>query len=245
MGLYMDRTLTFGGKIQEPGIRMLSDMSAVLLDPDILQAGDRGLYYMYRDLALSNKDREIMQEHGLRYDITIIPPAMLGREYVKTAGHYHPTVPGTDISYPEVYEVLSGEAHYLLQKREAVGVSDVVLIKASARDKIIIPPDYGHVTINASNKELKMANWVSRDFSSVYEPFIEMHGAAYYLTTAGMIQNPTYRDIPEVREIRPRNFNQVGLIKSKEMYGLIRSIKDLAFLNQPQEFMGLFEDFIA
>ena len=126
----MDRTLTFGGKTQEPAIRMLSDMSAVLLDPDILQAGDRGLYYMYRDLALSNKDREIMQEHGLRYDITIIPPAMLGREYIKTEGHYHPTVPGTDISYPEVYEVLSGEAHYLLQKRDAVGVSDVVLIKA-------------------------------------------------------------------------------------------------------------------
>ena len=110
---------------------------------------------------------------------------------------------------------------------------------------MIIPPDYGHVTINASNKELKMANWVSRDFSSIYEPFINMHGAAYYLTTEGMIRNPTYRDVPEVREIMPRNFNQVGLIKSKEMYGLIRSIKDLAFLNQPQEFRGLFEDFIA
>jgi glucose-6-phosphate isomerase len=241
----MDRTLTFGGKIQEPAIRMLSDMSSVLLDPDILQTGDRGLYYMYRDLALSIKDREIIQENGLRYDITIIPPGMLGREYVKTGGHYHPIVPGTDITYPEVYEVLSGEAQYLLQKGDSGGVSDVVLIKASAGDKVLIPPDYGHVTINASNKELKMANWVSRDFSSVYEPFIEMHGAAYYLTKEGLIPNPNFKDVPEVREIKPRNFNQVGLTKSQEMYGLVRSINNLNFLNRPQEFKWLFEEVIG
>ena len=238
----MDRTLTFGGKTQEPGIRMLSDMSSLLLDPDILQAGDRGIYYMYRDLALSIRDREIIQEHGLRYDITIIPPAMLGKEYVKTQGHYHPIVPDTNISYPEVYEVLNGEAHYLLQKRDAGVVSDVVLIKALAGDKVIIPPDYGHVTINASNKELKMANWVSRDFSSVYEPYIEMHGAAYYLTKEGLIPNPNFRNVPEVRKINPRNFNDVGLTRSQEMYGLVRSINNLTFLIRPQEFKWLFEE---
>jgi glucose-6-phosphate isomerase len=238
----MNRILNFGGRTQEPDIRMLSDIEAVLLDREILQGGDRELYYMYRDLALSRSDRDTIFEHSLRYDITVISPAMLGREYVKTAGHYHPAVPGTDMSYPEVYEVLAGEGHYLLQKCTGGLVTDVVLVRASAGDKVIIPPNYGHVTINTSNKELKMANWVSRKFSSVYEPYMELHGAAYYLTEDGFIANPGYRDVPEVREAKPRSFSEVGLARGREIYGLVRDLGKLDFLNRPQEFGWLFED---
>ncbi|MDF1531639.1 MAG: glucose-6-phosphate isomerase family protein [ANME-2 cluster archaeon] len=241
MGQDMDRTLTYGGRTYEPTIRMLSDIAHVLLDARILEERDRELYYMYRDLALSRSDRETILEHELRYDITVIPPAMIGREYVKTLGHYHPPAPGIDHSYPEVYEVLSGECHYLLQKHEGEAIVDVVMIRASAGDKVIIPPDYGHVTINACNKELKMANWVSRDFTSVYEPFIELHGAAYYLTVDGLIANPNYGDVPGAREVEPGSFSEVGLVKGKEMYGLVRDIRKLDFLNRPQDFGWLFE----
>jgi glucose-6-phosphate isomerase len=237
----MDRILTYGGRRYEPNIRMLSDIADVLIDADILEVGDRELYYMYRDLALSRSDRETILEHELRYDITVIPPAMIGREYVKTMGHYHPPAIGTDHSYPEVYEVLSGECHYLLQKQEGGAIVDVVIIRASAGDKVIIPPDYGHVTINACNKELKMANWISRDFTSVYEPYVELHGAAYYFTEDGLLVNPNYRDVPEVRVVEPRSFNEVGLVRGKEMYGLVRDIGKLDFLNRPQDFGWLFE----
>jgi len=238
----MNRTLTFGGRTQEPDIRMLSDIEAVLLDREIFRAGDRELYYMYRDLALSRSDRDTILEHGLRYDITIIPPAMLGREYVKTLGHYHPAVPGTDMLYPEVYEVLAGEGHYLLQKCTGDSVIDVVLVRASAGDKVIIPPDYGHVTINTSNKELKMANWVSRKFSSLYEPYVELHGAAYYLTEDGFIANPGYRDVPGLREAKPKSFSKAGLVRGSEIYGLVKDLGKLDFLNRPQDFGWLFED---
>ncbi|MHC1624410.1 MAG: glucose-6-phosphate isomerase family protein, partial [Methermicoccaceae archaeon] len=111
------------------------------------------IYYMFRDLYLSRKDRDTLIDHNLRYDITIIPPAMLGCEYVKTAGHYHPNVPGTDVSYTELYEVLSGEGTYLLQRRQGeqdTELEDVIVVKASEGDKVLIPPGYGHITINAS-----------------------------------------------------------------------------------------------
>lgn len=236
----MERTLTIGGRLHEPDIRMLSDMEDVLLNKDVLQGGDRELYFMYRDLSLSRRDYETIVEHGLRYDITVIPPAMLGREFVKTLGHYHPPAPGTDLSYPEVYEVLMGEAHYLLQKHEGGRVTDVVLVKASEGDKVIIPPNYGHVTINAGNRELKMANWASREFSSVYGPYVEKHGAAYYLTEDGLLVNPNYGNVPEVREVKPGSFTEVGLVRGKEMYGLVRDIGKLDFLNSPQDFGWLF-----
>ncbi|MDI6858957.1 MAG: glucose-6-phosphate isomerase family protein [Methanocellales archaeon] len=237
--------LEFGTKIAEPSIRRLDDMKGVIYDKRWLKsAGNFDLYYMYRDLSLSRRDEAIIKKNGLRYDITIIPPRVLGVEYVKTAGHYHPLVPGAKLSYAEVYEVLEGEAHYLLQKCD--DVMDVVLIKAERGDKVIIPPGYGHVTINPSNKELKMCNWVARDFSSIYEPIKEKGGAAYFELVTGFVKNENYGNVPELRFLGPTNFSEVGLRKNKEMYGLIREDPSLlGFLTKPQEYEWLFEKVLS
>ena len=41
------------------------------------------------------------------------PSLKIGREFVKTQGHYHPAMPGTTIQYPEVYSHLFGEIYLL------------------------------------------------------------------------------------------------------------------------------------
>ncbi|MDD2777694.1 MAG: glucose-6-phosphate isomerase family protein [Methanocellales archaeon] len=236
-------SLEFGGKIAEPSVRRIDDMKEVIYDKKWLKsAGNLDLYYMYRDLSLSRRDEEIIKKNGLRYDITIIPPLVLGVEYVKTIGHYHPQVPEAKLSYVEVYEVLNGEAHYLLQKCQNDYVRDVVLIKAERGDKVIIPPDYGHVTINPSNKELRMCNWIARNFSSIYEPIKEKGGAAYFELVTGFVKNENYGNVPELRFLGPTNFSEVGLRKNKEMYGLIREDPTLLeFLTKPQDYGRLFE----
>ena len=83
--------LNFGETIRAPDVRTLYNMKEVIADREWLEmAEDFELYYMYRELAQNEEDLRLMQEFGLRYDITIIPPARLGKEYVKTAEHYHP-----------------------------------------------------------------------------------------------------------------------------------------------------------
>lgn len=68
----------------KPGIRMLFDMKNVIYDRVWLSsAKDMELYYMYRELSLGKKDALLIKEHGLRFDITVIPPRMLGCEFVK------------------------------------------------------------------------------------------------------------------------------------------------------------------
>jgi glucose-6-phosphate isomerase, archaeal len=239
----MDRALRFGPDIVEPDVRKLSDMRDVIYDIDWLKsAPDVDLYYMYRDLAMSRNDRSLMLDHGLRFDITVIPPGRLGVEYVKTAGHYHPCVPGTCCTYPEVYEVLRGTAHYILQKCEDDRIVDVVMVEAGEGDHVLIPPGYGHVTVNPSNKELKMSNWVSRDFSSLYEPYKKCGGAAYFeLADGGLIPNGRCDHMPDIRFLKPSNATKAGLNKGKEMYGLVRDIEMLAFLNKPQDYDLLWE----
>lgn len=236
------KELRFGDSLIKPQVRMLGEIKEVVYDREWLSnSSDMELYYMYRDLALNKDDRELMNRLNLRYDITLIPPGMLGREYVKTMGHYHPNIPGTGLSYTEVYEVLAGRAHYLLQRLEGERITDVILIEAVEGDKVIIPPNYGHITINPSREELKMANFVSSKFSSVYEPIKERHGGAYFELVDGFKRNEYYGHVPELRMVKARDLHKFGFTRSDEMYYTLRSDPaKLGFLNKPQDQQWLF-----
>ena len=240
----MEVTLKFGDKVTVADVRKLHDMEDVVFDQEWFEETEdrnRDVYYMFRDLAKSNSDLEKIKANHLRYDITIIPPAMLGSEYIKTVGHYHPRVPGTNLSYPEIYQVLEGSATYLLQKvkdGEEDLVLDVVVIKAEKGDLVLVPPGYGHVTINASEETLKMANWVCRDFSSVYEPIKRLSGASYFLLKDGFVKNPLYKNIPPIRYLKPLTYDELELNSTEDMYELIHKIEKLRFLTAPQDFAG-------
>ncbi len=171
----------------EPDIRYLYDLKSVVYDKEWLEKSENfELYYMYRGLK---------QKDDLRYDITVIPPKLLGKEFVKTKGHYHPQ------QFGELYIVLSGKAFYLMQKIDSKGlIQDVYAVEAKEKEYVVIPPQYGHITINHGQKTLKMANWVHQGFQSTYS-LIEKNkgGAYYYLKNHGWIKNNNYKKIPPLR----------------------------------------------
>jgi glucose-6-phosphate isomerase len=238
--------LKFGERLIEPNVRRLYDLRDVAFDTAWFgAAADRDAYYMYRDLALTPADAETITHHQLRYDITIIPPFNMGLESVKTYGHYHPRVnPKLRYAYPELYEVLEGDAHYLLQRaRDEESVDQVILVKATRGDKVIVPPNYGHVTINPSQRTLKMANWVCRSFDSVYEPYAKLHGAAYYeLINGRLLYNKAYHNVPEIRVAYPTEVPGYGLMKRKPMYELVKEPYLLEFLTAPEKHTALFQE---
>ncbi len=232
--------LKFGGRMFQPTVRMVSDLRHVLYDSKWAEtAGNFEVYSFYRNLYLSEGDIETMKAHGVQYDITVIQPNRLGAEFAKTKGHYHPKKPDTAVSYPEIYEVISGEAHYLLQKEEDGCIIDVAMIKAAAGDKVIIPPNYGHITINASRTALKMANWVCSNFSSEYEKIERSGGGAYFMLANGaFVPNMRYKAVPQLRFLRP-NMSRIG-IEGRELYSFISNPAILRFLTHPEEYSSLF-----
>jgi len=176
-----------------PDIRKLSDMKNVIYDKEwIKTAKDCDLYYMYR--GIDKKD-------NLRYDITIIPHKLLGEEFSKTKGHYHIG------SFQEIYTVISGVAIYLMQKIDESGnIADIYAVKTQKGQSVIVPPFYGHLTINPSETEdLKMANWSCEDCKSDYSLFEKNQGAGYYYTKQGWIKNKNYKNIPELKFEEPLN----------------------------------------
>lgn len=240
----MYETLEFGQITRESDVRLAKDMGEVIVDKEWLEENRKtGLYYMYRDLWKKG-DKEKIRKSDLRYDITIIPDRKMGEEYVKTKGHYHSEA-AEGVTYPEIYEVLEGKAHYLLQKVSENGLEDVVLMEAEAGEKALIPPSYGHITINPADEPLKMANWVDRTFDSIYRDILEMEGGAYYeLTNGEFVKNDNYQDIPELRRAEPTEIPDLGIETGENMYQLIENPEVLEFLNKPQEHESVFEDIL-
>lgn len=227
-----------------PRVRYLAEMTEVLFDQEWARtAPDLKLYYMYRDIVVNEEDHKIIEKAGLRYDITIMPPLILSKEFNKTAGHDHPLVPKTNITYPEIYQVLSGQAIFLIQDSYGDQIKDVYTVTANKDDMIIIPPNYEHIMINAAEKELKNANWICRDFgSNIYKPFRQKQGFSYFAlqNPKGKVEwqkNPRYQDIPELKFLEPNRWlEQFGITKGEKMYSLIKDLKKLDFLKNPQNY---------
>lgn len=228
--------LEIAGRKFKADIRFAKDLLPVLSYPDELK-NDFPAYYMFRDSYYAEKDWEKIKEFNLRYDITFIPANKIGEEFIKTYGHYHPEAEN-GFSYAEIYEVLEGEALFIVQKERVGKIEDVVVVEAKRGDKVIVPPNYGHVTINPSEKELKTANWVCRSFNSIYEPYTERRGACYYYTTEGWIKNEKYGNIPEIRFAKPRYDFLID--RDVEMYELVKEIEKLEFLWKPSKHRDLF-----
>jgi glucose-6-phosphate isomerase len=221
------------GPLPAPAVRTVDDMRCVLADP--AARCDGPLYFMYRDLALTPEDRTWLSEQDVRFDITVIPPATIGGEYVKTKGHYHPEGP-SGLGYPEVYQVLAGEAHYLLQRKD---LSDVVAVTARAGEFVLIPPGYGHVTVNPGDEVLVMANLVSTRFSSEYGVYEEQRGGAYYEMEGGAwVRNPLYPELPDVQVVRAEEMPKLGIRHGRGIYEMVAGREDLLFLNEPERITG-------
>jgi glucose-6-phosphate isomerase len=195
---------------------------------------------MYRRVCLS-KDIDAFEKNHLRYDITVLEEGRIGDEFVKTVGHYHPFKAGTQTRYPEIYEVIHGHALFVMQKigNSVNSVDAVYLVLAEVGEKAVMLPGTGHITVNLGNTPLVMANFVSDDFNSVYEPYRERRGAAYYILSRDggiyILQNGAYDPIPEPRVLKPREIF-LGLSLGVPLYvAASEDLERLRWLNFPEE----------
>ncbi len=230
--------LVFGQGMNKavPEARTRNRMMPVLKNPGA-HAPDE-FYYMYRDVCMK-KDAKKIRAAKLRYDITVLPPFTVGDEFNKTFGHFHSPVPGTKTWYPEVYEVLHGRAHYLLQNG-----SEFLVFDARKGDKCVMLPGFGHITINPSpNDTLVIANWVFPGFSSDYGPIEKLGGGQWYETVNGFVENRKYLVVPALKLITPKTISGLGLTRRPIYTEGVKNPKKFEWLWRPQDYLGVFEEY--
>ena len=179
----VENELLVNGNKHPKSVRTVDQMRKTLMMryPEELENFD--VYYMYRD---------VYKQNDTRLDITVIPFRPLGEEYPKTHGHYHPKSED-GMAYPEVYQVLNGSALFILQKKNRNGSMDVSIVDAKAKDVVLLPPSYGHNTINNGKETLILSNLVYGRLTPLYDDYERNRGGAYYYLKGGTIaQNSNY-----------------------------------------------------
>ncbi len=208
-----------------PSKRLLRDLKDVVFDKEWFSKLsdaqlDKPAYFMFRNIARPGT-KGIFNSHEVRVDITIIPPIWLGREPVKTVGHFHP-LSELGKPFPEVYQVVWGKAIFLEFGPKIVGTEqdftniDKVNVWEAGLDEFVVLEAGGHVTINPSNtKPLVMLNLVHSKFNSIYEPVAQKGGGPYFYVNKDkellFVKNPAYKNLPEIN--RPQLPAEFGPLK--------------------------------
>jgi oxalate decarboxylase/phosphoglucose isomerase-like protein (cupin superfamily) len=206
-------------------VRRLKELEPVLYDRRYCRYPylEMPVYEIYRDCC-NDEAKRLLLKHDLRYDLTVMPPLLLGEEYVKTKGHDH--LGGA----PEIFEVLEGEACFLLERHESGKIVDVRLVRACKGDVVLVPSDCGHVMINPSSSRLVVGNVVSRDCVQTYERFRHQRGGAYFvLEGVKLIINQNCSTTPQIHVSRA---SSPGFVRMD--LGLLSS-----FMSSPESFSFL------
>ncbi len=200
---------------------------------------------MYRYFE-AEKDKPAFDKAKLEYDITVIKNGFVGTEYVKTVGHYHSGVSGQEVTYPEVYEVIEGKIELLQSKPDKNGKFDVILVQAEKGDKVVVPPNFGHISINVGEDVAVSSNLQKKDLpaGADYNFYAEKEGGAFYRTEKGLEPNKNYK-MGKLRIVKPLEKAEFGLVKDKPLYtSFLEDPNKFDFLLHPQkyDFSDLFED---
>lgn len=167
--------------------RKLEELKEVVSDPKA--QGPEVVYQVYRGIGA--KDDEMIS-------ITVMPPGKIGREYVKTHGHYHQG------KGEETYLVLSGKAIFLLQKQSVGGkIDEARLVERRSGEEYVIPEGFGHCLINISGETIVVADWEASQTGHVYDEIRKKKGMAYFLLEGEggveAVANPNYGVLPPLK----------------------------------------------
>ncbi len=189
-----DSKLVFSKNVKavKPAVRRLYEMNDIFYKK--VRGSNKIMYYMYRGVCFKKDEIEFLKRN-LRYDITILKPCKIGKEYNKTYGHVHKT--------QEIYSVIYGKAIFLLQKK-----NEILICEAKENEAILIKPGYFHLTINPGKKPLVIANIIKKNVKADYSISKKMHGAAIYKLDKGWVKNKNYKIKFKIKKLKAKKLNK-------------------------------------
>ena len=183
--------------------RLHEKMQEVLMDKNAI--GPSIHYYMIRG----------DMKNGKGNNITVWEPGLVGREYIKTYGHYHIG------NLSETYTFIAGQGIALLQKlavdTQGNMIPDIVeefkAIPVKVGDKLFIEAGLGHLVVNTGSNFLVTSDDSPVNFKEVnpaslpghadYELVKQMRGFAFYVVDTNgkpaLVKNKLYRQIRKTK----------------------------------------------
>ncbi len=244
--------LQFGGDVlcdAADGVRT-ADLRAVAREPGAVDTTNGGepLYHVYRNVRPALLS-ESMERFGFSYALTTFKAGTIGggAEWVRTRGHTNSDAPGTNLSYPEIHEVLRGEAWLYLQHGATEHPTDAVTIPLMAGDKAVVAPGWASLLVNVGVSELIVGTWRMADCETERTALAERGGMAHFVLRGGdgapfCEANSRYKAVPEARTAAPKELPDWGLTRTESLLAAFhRSPEYLRCLLRPQDFADVWK----
>ncbi|EMF0090960.1 glucose-6-phosphate isomerase [Enterococcus hirae] len=227
--------------------RYLADIRHSLLNDHV--SGPEIVYTIAMDIG-KKKDQHALQQKGLLYGIVEYAAGKLGNEPIKSQGHRHAISKISHMSTPEVFEILEGQALIYMQENLEKNAGKCYAVEARKGDIVIVPPGWGHCTINAST-ELTMCfgAWCVRDYAFDYTVLKKQQGFAFvpifdHRNNLVWKKNDHYTSAEWLIK-KPREYHEFGLKKRIPIYYQYEQNPDLFnFVSHPENYKQQWEDFI-
>lgn len=233
--------LILGEGLNSPSycVRRLHDLKPVWANP--IQEEDQ-VVYRYTSALHLLEDAPVWKKANVAYGIVIFVPGVFSGEYVKSSGQFHPPVQPCNMGTPEIYTVLSGVGHFLLQKASPPfeKIEDAVMVEVRPGETFVVPPDYGHLQINPGPEPLVFSYAVMDGMKGCYDPFKQRQGAIYYEMADRKerhVFNTRYPERLPLRVLQAADLCQLPELNDGVTYQAIRDrLGELPFLTDPTVF---------
>jgi glucose-6-phosphate isomerase len=233
--LRLDGQLRFGNDtdVEEIKSRARGELGPVAYDPEACRPPGEIQYRMYNGIA-RQQHVEALRGSPLRYELTLMLPKPLGRERAKTVGHIHNAPAPTRPTFPEIFQVVHGVAHFLFYALRDNRVHTCNWTEVRAGGKIIAPPDLYHLTINAGDEALVFADLIPRRALAIYDEVRASHGAPYFeLDDGNWVPNPRLKNLPPLEMFDVRFGEQATPLYTE----FTRDPGRFAWLDEPELFI--------
>ncbi len=193
--------------------------------------------FVYEEYTVHLEDDSDVFKDNLNYDVLILPPGLLGIEYIKSHIYYTPPSLNKDYQFSTIVEAIKGETTVIMQKNKVniakfnpnPSVEEGVIVELSPRQKLAIPEGYMYAFVNCSDN----ASIISRVYKSnhIIDPnwISKLKGLAYLCIRKNakqeVVYNPKYKNIPSPKKITPKDnhIDSLGFDLSKSLYNLVRT----------------------
>lgn len=232
--------------VKETKSRLRGQLRSVLPDDESCQPADAIQYWMYNGISLKEHE-QAFKELNIQYELTLLYPGRLGLQRSKTLGHIHTFPPSRKLNYPEVCEVLWGEAIFVFQtlNLENRSAPNCYAVHAKQGDKVVFPPNWHHFTVNAGDDMLLFSDFISLDTTGNYQGLSAMGGGAY-LYGDTWTQNPNYAHVAPLQIQTAPEYPELALTRHIPLYELIwRKPEALRWLDAPDAFGKYFPELAA
>ncbi len=226
--------------------KLAGQMVGLLKDSSSLEENEY-MYSAYRNIVFQEHEQKF-KKYDYRYDITAIQPGTINGECKKTSGHYHGYIANDVYTYAEIYEVIKGEIVFILQKvmnfnqAEEPIIEDIKVVHVKAGQAIIVPPFYGHGSINPTDEVSMFSNIAVVSCPLLYQPIQAKHGLSVYIMkdkeTFKVVPNQDYKISREAKLVEPQENKELGIEFGVPCYhSFIKNPEKFDFLLHPAQYV--------